>query len=66
MKPVLVRRHQLQDVVGVHPRTADRWVRAGAFPAPRKLNEHTSAWLMSDLEKWAAERPVSDLKSPKG
>ncbi len=29
-----------------------RLIRAGEFPAPIKLGEHTSAWLVSEIEAW--------------
>lgn len=36
--------------------TVYRWMESGKFPKPIKLSETTNRWLLSDVEKWIAER----------
>ena len=36
-------------------------INRGEFPRPRKLTDRRVAWLTSEIEDWAAKRPVSDL-----
>ncbi len=36
--------------------TIYRWIDSGKFPKPIKLSETTNRWLLTDIEKWIAER----------
>jgi prophage regulatory protein len=35
--------------------TLDRWVRAGRFPAPVRLGEHSVGWRLVDVRQWLEE-----------
>jgi predicted DNA-binding transcriptional regulator AlpA len=49
---------QLHDVLGIRYTRVhiNRLIRAGCFPAPRKLSENRIAWVYSDLIEWAENR----------
>ena len=36
--------------------TVWRWVKAGTFPAPRKLGPKVTGWLVADIRAWLAEQ----------
>lgn len=40
----------------VHFATLDRWVSAGAFPAPIRLGPKTLIWRTSTVDAWLAAR----------
>ena len=66
---LFLRRPAVLASIGVSAATLQRLVATEQFPAPRRLSEQgrAVAWLRSDIEAWAASRPVSDiLPPPKG
>lgn len=70
----------LDTIAAVHPRylpreaaaafcglsvsTMEEEIRKERFPKPRQLTARWVGWLMSELEAWCAERPVSDMLPP--
>jgi prophage regulatory protein len=44
--------------------TVEKLVREEAFPAPRMLSGRRVAWLLSEVEAWCEQRPVSNLPPP--
>lgn len=65
LDPIMVDRHMAAALMALSEPTIERLVREGAFPAPRKLSGNRVAWLLSELQTWCEERPVSDLLPPK-
>jgi prophage regulatory protein len=57
MKPIVVRKPQLQDVAGVSCATAGRLEREGRFPKRRQLADGSVGWLVTEIEAWAAALP---------
>jgi len=47
---------QLGERYGVHRTAIWRWVREGGFPAPIQLSKGCTRWLLSEVEKWEAEK----------
>lgn len=64
MKPLYVDLPQLLELVPLGESTLQREQREGRFPKPRQLTDRRVAWLLSEVEEWALQRPVSDLPPP--
>ena len=47
---------EVTDRLKITRTTVYRWIESGKFPKPIKLSETTNRWLLSDIEKWIAER----------
>lgn len=46
-------RHDVGEMLSVHPITIDRWVRAGKFPAPNYvINNRVKFWTKAFLDKY--------------
>jgi prophage regulatory protein len=54
--PQFYRLPQLKIRLGISGSSIWAWVKKGAFPAPIKLSENTTAWLLSDIEAWEQAR----------
>ena len=54
--PQFYRLPQLKTRLGVSGSSIWAWVKKGTFPAPIKLAENTTAWLLSDIEAWEQSR----------
>lgn len=50
----LIRANDLVPILGFSPATLWRRVKAGTFPAPVKLSERVTAWLVKDVREWIA------------
>ncbi len=48
-------KHQLAGLLPFSRATLWRMVKAGAFPAPVKLSERTTAWPTAEVKKWMAD-----------
>lgn len=64
MAGLLYTKDELPAVVKLSLGTIEKLIRAGEFPAPRKMSEKRVAWLESELRAWAEALPVSDLPPP--
>ena len=60
--PQFFRLPQLKARLGVSGSSIWAWVKKGTFPAPIKLAENTTAWHLSDIEKWELSRISASLK----
>jgi predicted DNA-binding transcriptional regulator AlpA len=60
--PLAVRMLRMPDVLKLtgftSPDTIYRLVRAGTFPAPRKLTARSSAWRSDEIDEWITSRPA--------
>lgn len=57
--PIFVEARDLRATVGLSRPRVYALMAVGEFPLPRRISKARVAWLRSDLEKWAAWRPVS-------
>lgn len=55
--PLLIRRSQLKNLVGMAPSTVDRLEREGVFPARRRIGVGTVGWLRSEVEEFLNRQP---------
>ena len=46
-------------MLGVSKPTIYLWIKRGRFPAPLKIGQKASGWLLSDIESWIAERAIA-------
>lgn len=44
------------DMIGMSKPTVYNMIKRGAFPAPIKLGQKASGWLVSEVQNWIAER----------
>lgn len=56
-RPLLIRRSQLKNLVGLPPTTVDRLEKAGAFPARRRIGPGVVGWLASEVEEFLSRQP---------
>jgi predicted DNA-binding transcriptional regulator AlpA len=57
---LIVRKPQLEEIVGLTYSSVRRLVAAGKFPPPRQLSDGLVGWRMADLKAWADNRPVAN------
>ena len=55
----LLRRDEVEDLVGLATTSIYRLMRAGSFPEPLRIGARAVRWRRSDLESWLAGRPYS-------
>lgn len=53
----MLRREEVEERVGISRSAIYRLMRAGEFPAPRRVGLRAVRWSESDLEAWLASRP---------
>lgn len=56
---LLLRFPQVHRATGLSRATVYRGVKAGTFPAPRKLGLRASAWRWDEIRAWINARPVA-------
>lgn len=54
----------LPGLIGLSKPTIRRLTARGEFPKPRRLGARAVAYLRSEIEAWAASRPISDVLPP--
>lgn len=59
MIPKFIRLPEVIEISGLSKTTIYELVAAGAFPSPVKIGPRASAWLLSELEAWAASRVLT-------
>lgn len=55
----LLRREDVEERFGVSRSWIYCEMRAGRFPEPVKIGKRAVRWRVSDLDEWAASRPVA-------
>ena len=53
----LLRREDVESLVGLSRSAIYRLMRAGQFPEPLKIGPRAVRWPASEIEAWLAERP---------
>ena len=61
---VILRRPEVERLVGVSRATLYKWLRSGVFPAPVRLGPRAVGWRRPDVERWLAERPAVTYTEP--
>ncbi|MEX3636001.1 helix-turn-helix transcriptional regulator [Paraburkholderia sp. BR14320] len=64
VKPVYLDREAVARFVSLSEPSVQKLVREKKFPQPRLISAHRVAWLISEVEEWARERPVASLLPP--
>ena len=54
---LLMRRPEVERLLGVRRTTIYKWLAAGIFPEPIRLGPRVVAWRREDIVKWIAEQP---------
>ena len=54
--PKLITKKQLHDMVPYTPQHILRLEKKGCFPKRVRIGENRVAWLLSEIERWVAER----------
>ena len=55
----LLRRAEVEDLVGLATTSVYRLMRAGSFPEPVRVGARAVRWRAADLDEWLASRPLS-------
>lgn len=61
--PQFYRLPQLKTRLGVSGSSIWAWVKKGTFPAPIKLSENTTAWLLTDILDWENARILASQQT---
>jgi prophage regulatory protein len=56
LKDAVLKLSAVSEITSVPASSIYRKVAAGQFPAPIKLGESASGWLLSEIEQWIVER----------
>ena len=51
---------QVASILGVHPRTIERWMDSENFPRPYKIGPSAIAWRSDEIEAWVKGRPTKE------
>ena len=62
----LLRRRQVEQLVGLSRSSIYAAVRSLTFPAPYRIGARAVAWKLSELETWLADRPVAGRQAREG
>lgn len=55
-RPLVLRKKQVLEAIGLSASTVYALQKAGKFPAPVKLSQRATGWLSSDIEQWLAAK----------
>jgi prophage regulatory protein len=64
LKPIFLDLAAVVAVTSLAEATLQAQVREGKFPKPRQISDRRVGWLLTEIEAWAIERPVSELLPP--
>ncbi|MBO1271962.1 helix-turn-helix domain-containing protein [Shewanella sp. 4t3-1-2LB] len=48
----LIKKPEIQRLLGISRSTLGRWIKAGKFPAPKLTQNGSQRWLFEDVHKW--------------
>lgn len=60
MTEKILRRHAVEEMVGIGRSTLYAWVGRGAFPKPIRLGVRAVGWRESEIVAWLAARKTTD------
>lgn len=64
IKPAAIDLSTAAKFVALSPATIERLVREGQFPKPRQLAGRRVGYIVSEIEEWLHNRPVSEQLPP--
>lgn len=64
IQPRFVAKDAAAQMLAMSVKTFERGVQKGEIPKPRQLSAGRVGWLVSELDEWAAARPVSEILPP--
>lgn len=64
IQPRFVAKEAAAQMLAMSVKTFERCVQKGEIPKPRQLSAGRVGWLVSELDEWATQRPVSELLPP--
>lgn len=64
IQPRFVAKEAAAQMLAMSVSTFERCVQKGEIPKPRQLSAGRVGWLVSELDEWAASRPVSEILPP--
>lgn len=56
----IVRRHEVEELVGLRRSALYAMIARGEFPKPVKLSSRAVGWRLSDIWSWIESRPCAD------
>ena len=56
MTPMIIRRSQLKEIVGISPSSVDRLESAGDFPPRQKFGPGITGWSGQAVAEWVARK----------
>ena len=62
----LLRREEVEERFGLSRSWIYSEMRAGRFPEPVRIGKRAVRWRVSDLDEWAAERPLAQGEIGRG
>lgn len=64
IQPRFVNKETASQMLAMSVKTFERGVQKGEIPKPRQLSPGRVGWLVSELDAWAASRPLSEILPP--
>jgi prophage regulatory protein len=64
MTDKIIRKPEVSVMTGLPHSTLYRLIKNGTFPAPFKIGERASGWLLSEVQSWMATRAQTHRKDP--
>lgn len=59
MTPLIIRKAELQSMLGISDPSIYRWEREGKFPKRIQLGGNSVGWLYSEVEAWLAAKAAA-------
>ena len=59
--PLMLRRNQVMELLGLPSTMINTLMKAGRFPLPVQLSPRTTVWLTTDIEKWVADKATEKV-----
>ena len=61
IRPMFLARPDAAAFLSISPSLLDAMTARGTLPRPRRLSAGRSGWLVTELEEWGRNQPISDL-----
>lgn len=62
MSDPILRRRQVESIVGIRRSAIYDAIRRGTFPQPIQISARAVGWRTSDIDRYLAERPLAGRK----
>lgn len=64
IKPAALDRDNAAAYLSISLSTMEKLQREGGFPRPRMLSGNRVGWIVTELDEWLHQRPVSNIAPP--